>query len=666
LDFIGCFEPVRRDSSYVLSFSAQNSNPSEILAIVDALAWPVDQVGTVVIDEVQMITDSSRGVNLEFLLTLLILRRKRGSEPQLISLSAVIGDTNGLERWLGARLLRRTERPVPLDEGIVRADGSFRFLSSETRQEKIIRGFIRPEYRKGSSQDLIIPLVRRLVSENKSIIIFRETRGEARGCAAYLADSLGLPPAEDALRLLPASDPSLSSAELRRTLQRGVGFHISDLDPEERQTVEEEFRAAVTLKVLAATTTLAMGINTPAESVVVAGLDHPGNVPYSIAEYKNIVGRAGRLGFTTRGTSFLIALDQMTEHYLWTRYVLGNPEDLTSQFLQNDTDPRTLILRVLATAEHAAKGMSREDIVGFLEASFGSFIQKRRVSSWNWSSAALANSLNELIAHRLIESGNGGLYHLTPLGVLSGLTGVEVESVIRLVDGFSGLSPVAISDPTLLAACQLTVELNQVLFPINKKSTQKEPQAWFGQLRNQGVPQSLLYALQRRVQVPHEPALRAKKAVACLLWISGRSMAEIEDILTQFGGKFDGAAGPMRSVRARTCDVLPIVAKVAEFMNPGLDLAPRVARLLVRLELGIPSEAISLAMFTKDRLNRGDYLALASVGLCDFGKISASGDELLLARVGGNKDKLAELRKAVTRHQNSSLDIVQNLPPYTP
>jgi helicase len=509
-------------------------------------------------------------------------------------------------------------------------------------------------------------MVYRLVCEKKSVIIFRETRGEARGCAAYLADSLGFPSAEGALKLLPESDPSLSSSALRRTLERGVGFHISDLDPEERQVVEEQFRAATTLKVLAATTTLAMGINTPAEAVIVAGLQHPGNVPYSIAEYKNIVGRVGRLGFATRGTSFLIALDHMTEHYLWTRYVLGIPEDLTSQFLQGDTDPRTLMLRVLATADHAGKGMTAEDIVGFLEASFGSFLQKRLVPSWNWDRPALANSLKELSIHRLIETDSDGLHHLTPLGSLSGVSGIEVESIIRLVEGFTGLTSMTISDPTLLASCQLTVELDQVLFPINKKSTQKEPQAWFGQLRNQRVPHSVLHALQRRVQTQHQPTLRAKKAVACLLWISGRSMAEIEDILTQFGGKFDGAAGPMRSVRSRTCDVLPTVTKVAELLNPGLDLAPRVSRLLVRLELGIPSEAVSLAMSTKDRLNRGDYLSLAAAGLCDYARISAADDGLLLSKVGGSRGKLETLRKAVFQHEKSQQDNMPNLPPYTP
>jgi len=57
--------------------------------------------------------------------------------------------------------------------------------------------------------------------------------------------------------------------------------------------VEEEFRRPESgLRVIVATTTLAMGVNTPASSVVIAGLMHPGDSPYSVAEYKNLVGRA--------------------------------------------------------------------------------------------------------------------------------------------------------------------------------------------------------------------------------------------------------------------------------------------------------------------------------------------------------------------------------------
>jgi len=184
---------------------------------------------------------------------------------------------------------------VPLDEGILRSDGGLRYLSSDTGEESVINSFIRPELRKGSSkyQYLIIPLVRKLVGEGMSVIVFRETKGEARWCARYLAESLGLPPAQAVLNELPSGDPSLASQQLREALRGGVGFHIADLDPEERHLIEEHFRRpASPISVIVATTTQAMGVNTPAEAVVIAGLEHPGQIPYTIAEYKSIAGRA--------------------------------------------------------------------------------------------------------------------------------------------------------------------------------------------------------------------------------------------------------------------------------------------------------------------------------------------------------------------------------------
>lgn len=56
----------------------------------------------------------------------------------------------------------------------------------------------------------------------------------------------------------------------------------------------------------------------------------------------------------------------------------------------------------------------------------------------------------------------------------------------------TGIEPGSLSEPTLLTLTQFTVELNHVLFPINKKSTPKEPFFWVGELQRQGVPQSVL------------------------------------------------------------------------------------------------------------------------------------------------------------------------------
>ncbi len=619
-----------------------------------ALGTPhiLEQVGTVVVDEIQMIADETRGVNLEFVLTLLLMRRKQGAEPQLIALSAVIGDTNGLERWLGARLLKRDERPVPLNEGVITAAGSFRYRNA-SREEKLTPSYIQPQYRKGTTQDWIIPLVQRLVAEEKQVIIFRETRGEARNCALYLARELGLPPVQSALSVLPTGDLSKSSSSLHTALAGGVAFHISDLDPEERRIIEESFREKnAQLRVIAATTTLAMGVNTPADAVVIAGLEHPGNKPYSIAEYKNIVGRAGRLGYAKEGFSFLMALTQQDEYSLWNLYVLGEPEDLRSHFLANETDPRSLILRVLVASQRTARhGLTRDGIADFLEESFGAF-QERQVShQWIWDTQHTLEMLSQLKQRQLVREESSGIFKLTKLGWLAGQSGLEVESVIRIVDALSPISSTEITDPTLLCVTQLTVELDQVYFPINKKSTKKEPQVWASELQRQSIPHHVLFSLHNAVTDLLQSTLRAKKTVASLLWITDKPLAEIETIITQFGGGLDGAAGPIRSLRSRICDILPTVASIAEILHPDLDLTERVQKLLIRLEFGITAIAVDLAAQTGNALTRGDYQKLIQAGLVSIEAIENSTDDTLSICLNKAQEKVSLIREAVVKHK---------------
>jgi len=619
-----------------------------------ALAYPyvLDQVGAVVVDEVQMIADLSRGANLEFLLTLIRMAARRGTAPQIVALSAVIGDTNGFERWLGARMLRRTERPVPLDEGVLLGDGRFRYVDGTTGAEVVTEPLIRSLPGKGGNRDWIIPLAQRLIREGKQIIVFRESKAEAQICATYLAEHLGLPPATHALQMLPTGDPSIASGELRAVLQRGVAFHYSDLSPDERRAVEESFRQAdSSLRVIAATTTLAMGINTPAAAVIVAGLEHPtgnGPVPYSVAEYKNIIGRAGRLGHAERGTSYLLARDPHQEHDLWSQYVRGVPEDLRSRFLQPTTDPRTLIVRVLVAARRVG-AVPADEIIEFLEASFGAFLQGQRDGQWRWSHADLTAALNDLIQHGLVEPQADGKYQLTPLGRLAGNGVCEVESIVRLVDCLRPLGDDEVTDPALIAAVQTTLELNQVLFPINKRSTQKEPQTWTQELRRQGVPITIIGDLQRNVATQHDSTLRAKKAVSCLLYISGRPMEEIERLMTQFGGGFGGAAGAIRSVAARTCDMLRIAGDIAELLHPNLDLAERVGRLLVRLDLGIEGAAVDLGRHVRGQFSRADYRSLVAAGLISATQLQSSDDSRLTALLVEDRAKLKIIREAIDR-----------------
>ena len=456
-------------------------------ALAVTLPHILRQISVIVIDEVQMIADKNRGANLEFVLTLLKSQRLYGIEPQLIALSAVIGDTHGFESWLGGGLLKTTKRPVPLDEGMIDTTGTFRYLDTDGK-EQTIPNYIYPEFRKGSSQDIIIPLVRKLVADGEKIIVFRETKPIVRATAEYLKANLGLPPARETLERLPSGDPSAASEQLQRCLAQGVAFHNADLDREERQAIESTFRDPnSSLKVLVATTTLAMGVNTPAWSVVIAGLDHPDS-PYSVAEYKNMVGRAGRLGFTPKGKSFLVASNGSEEYRFWKHYVRGEPEALSSRFA--DQEPLSLICRVLATANAArTEGLTEPDLLAFIQSTFASYQQHRVLAPQE-----MAGAIHRLRGAALIES-LGDRYRLTPLGRAAGELGIQVESVVRIARALRGLSPSDLVPRVLLAAAQISEELDEVLIPIHKRSVQ-ERQRWQNAAHQQRLPSSVARELQ--------------------------------------------------------------------------------------------------------------------------------------------------------------------------
>lgn len=412
--------------------------------------------------------------------------------------------------------------------------------------------------------------------------------------------------------------------------------------------IEEHFRSPDhPLQVIVATTTLAMGVNTPASTVVIVGLRHPLDQPYTVAEYKNMVGRAGRLGFTERGRSIIVAPDFRQEHEAWNEYVLARAEDLQSRFL--DADPRGLILRVLATSGQVAGSpkMTAADLVSFLEGSFSAFQQRQRGGGWLWTEQTLAGHVAELARHGLILADAGQRYELTPLGRLAGESGIAVESVLRIVGVLRHLPAAMLDDYTLVALTQLTEELDEVYFPLNKKSKRKEPAAWFGSLQQHRVHHAVTQALQYNAMSGHQPTLRAKKAAGCFLWMDGRGRQEIERILMQFAPT-QAAAGPVNSVVNRTLDMLPTVIRVAEVLHDA-DLSERESQLMLRLQIGLPATLVPIAMQLGTDLSRPQYLAVHRAGLTTSAAITSAEPDQLLALLDGDK----ELRQRLldTAHQ---------------
>jgi replicative superfamily II helicase len=155
----------------------------------------LSQLGLIVLDEAQFITDPQRGITVELILTLLLRARQRGINPQLVALSAVIGKLNDFDRWLDLPVLSSRQRPVPLIEGVLDRRGMFQFvdIDGSTKTEALL-----PQHRivqrrdKPSSQDVIVPLAQELVAKGEKVLVFRNMRRPAQGCAKYLSKELGL------------------------------------------------------------------------------------------------------------------------------------------------------------------------------------------------------------------------------------------------------------------------------------------------------------------------------------------------------------------------------------------------------------------------------------------------------------------------------------------
>ena len=83
----------------------------------------LNYVKTVVVDEVHLMNDPSRGPTLEILITIL---KKLLKDVQIIALSATIGNPGELSEWLEAKLVEDKWRPVKLHKGIY-FDGKIEF-----------------------------------------------------------------------------------------------------------------------------------------------------------------------------------------------------------------------------------------------------------------------------------------------------------------------------------------------------------------------------------------------------------------------------------------------------------------------------------------------------------------------------------------------------------
>jgi replicative superfamily II helicase len=585
----------------------------------------LNRLGLVVVDEAQFISDPNRGIIVELILAYLRSIRPQGIEPQTIMLSATIGDLNGFNEWFGLRALISNIRPVPLEIGVMDRNGTFEYLDAEGKskiKQLLSPGLITQRKSQPSSQDIIVPLVRNLVKneqQREKILIFRNTRGATEGCANYLAQELGLPAAEEVIRALPPHDMSSTSESLRRALSGGTAFHNTNLTRDERILVEQSFRdSSGPVRVLAATTTVAAGVNTPASTVVIAeNTFPPDDQPFTVAEMTNMAGRAGRLGFRETGRAIILASNDLDRRRLFTLYVMRKPEPVSSSFKGEHIG--TWLLRLLAQVapanskcKESYSGISKEELPGLIVSTFGGFLQTRKNPEWPQNTTRQVQELiPRLRSDGLLEEEKGHVY-LTLLGRIVAQSALPLESALRFIEILNHLGPVPLTSEQLMVLVQAVPEMDNHYTPLFKRG-QREAQ-WPGEVARR-YGNTISRVLSQRAADLWVYYGRAKRA--CILddWIVGRSIQDIESRYTINPIQGAIARGDIQSISDSTRFYLRSVHNITMIVRPGEAPDPeKMEQLLIRLEYGLPSEVLPLLKLPIF-FNRGEYLALNAAGI---------------------------------------------------
>jgi replicative superfamily II helicase len=617
-----------------------------------SLSFPslLSKIGLVVLDEAQFVADPGRGIDVELLLTNLLAARERGVEPQIVALSAVIGDVNRFDEWLGCERLVTRERPVPLVEGVLDRGGAFQFLDvdGEQREQQLLPAHAVVQRKKSpESQDVIVPLAKQLVAGGEKVLVFRNTRGKTIGCAIYLANELGLPPATEVAAELPEHDPSTSSAKLRQALAGGTAFHNADLTREERVAVERAFRdPSGPIRALAATTTVAAGVNTPANTVMIVETFFYGDESrdFTVAEYKNMAGRAGRLGFSEMGRSVLLADNAMERERLFERYVLGEPEPIRSSFDPSDID--TWILRLLTQVER----VPRDQIVRLLAGTYGGYLGSMEDPEWHEAADERLETLLERMEELDLVEEEDGQVRLSLLGRACGSSGLSFGSAMRLVDLLKRLGG-DLTAEGLMASIQVLPEVG-VYTPLFRKGTRES--AWQRDVAMRYGPE-VARTLQRGAKGNYDYYARCKRAAVLRAWVDGEPIESIERRFTVNPYSSLGA-GDIVNFANTTRLYLRAAYGIADVLLLGeRPDEESIDTLLRRLEAGLPADALGL-MDLPVSLPRGEYLALYNAGYTTPQEVMALPTDELRRFVGDQRvDRLARLSsKTQVRDASSS------------
>ncbi|KAK0441977.1 Sec63 Brl domain-containing protein [Armillaria borealis] len=270
----------------------------------------LSSIRLILVDEVHILNES-RGSTLEVVISRMKLR---GSGVRFVLVSATVPNIQDIASWIGS----------------VRCDGGpakvFEFGEDfrPCKLKRVVVGVPRQrnqnDFQFSKILDYKLFSTLQTHSVGKPILVFCPTRKGVFATAEHvLKDYIE---AEKKKQSLPWTHSErvehiFQDKRLAEWASYGIGVHHAGLSLDDRRAVEGLFLKRV-LRIVVATSTLAVGVNLPAHTVVIKGVQTFQNnvsVEYSDLDVMQMLGRAGRPQFDSEGTAIILCETELESKY---------------------------------------------------------------------------------------------------------------------------------------------------------------------------------------------------------------------------------------------------------------------------------------------------------------------------------------------------------------
>lgn len=556
------------------------------------------EVDTIIIDEFHMIGEFSRGPTLECAIT---RAKKINPNLRIIALSATLENMDEIEGWLNAKVIEHDYRPVPLNKEV---------LDTEMFNTK-------------NKNDVIVKIIEKSLEENSQALSFVSTRRFTESLATYVSGKMKkkisktqkakFKKVADELLDVPkkkGSKPTSTCVRLAEAAENGAVFHHAGLFNEQKEIIEDEFRAGNIL-MIAATPSLMYGVNLPSKYVAIRDYTRwtsrgPQNIP--VFDYLQMSGRAGRPQYDTVGYSYLIAKSMDEAMDLEERYVHGLVEHTNSKLIEN----KDAVLKQIISQVASNLSKTPDELQEFFEMTFYGFQMKNNPSMSLFASDSLQfeiqSSLEFLLQNGILMATPNGL-KATDFGNLIAKSNYAVETAVKIKEYASHIEE--FNSYELIYALSETPDLPLISFKGRKsKDPVREKLSSLG-----------LFA----VDIGNPEAT----CVSLVEWINEKNEFQIENAYHVYSASTRRSAYEASMLVRFTKNTLEVLGKYN--FNKDLDI------LSARLYYGIKEDLIPLVLGVK-RLGRKRARSLVDI----FGEDLRFVSEKELQKVEGIGPTLAK------------------------